>query len=246
MRVSQAREGLQVSIDARHCRLPQAEIDRMNTALDTLGRKAEAFPVSDLRILVEYNARNNDFSVKTTLILPGQTLVCNDHDVQPYTAFERCVENLLRVLAEYKDKLGQVSDQQKQEKGTQHGVLPDHLPDGAAIDAAVGEGDYAAFREATLSYEEPLRKRVGRWVERYPEVAAQLGARLTLADVVEEVFLDAFEGYEKRPREVRLGDWLERLIDPAVKELLSHTDAELENVRMARSARGVAPTREEK
>jgi len=60
------------------------------------------------------------------------------------------------------------------------------------------------------------------------------------------VFLDAFEGYEQRPKDVRFGDWLVNLIDPAVKEMLRHPDEVLENVSMARSLQGVQRTREEK
>ena len=68
----------------------------------------------------------------------------------------------------------------------------------------------------------------------------------TIADVVEEVFLDAFEGWDGRQQEVPLGEWLTGLIDPAVKELMRHPDEELENVRMVRTLQGVPATREEK
>jgi len=73
-----------------------------------------------------------------------------------------------------------------------------------------------------------------------------VGRRFTIADIVEEGFLDAFEGYEQRPKDVRFGDWLERLIDPAVKEMMRHPDQVLENVSMARTVQGVQRTREEK
>src|SRR5207237_10695219 len=106
-----------------------------------------------------------------------------------------------------------------------------------AIDAAGADGRYAAFRTATFAYEEPGRKRAGRWVERYPEADVQIDKRLKIADIVEEVFLNAFENHGRRPEGVRFGDWLEGLIDPAVKELLKRPDAELENIRLARTAR---------
>jgi len=51
------------------------------------------------------------------------------------------------------------------------------------------------------------------------------------------VFLSAFEGYAKRPADVRFGDWLESHLDPAVKELRAHPDEELENINLARTAR---------
>ena len=58
-----------------------------------------------------------------------------------------------------------------------------------------------------------------------------------LDDLVEEVFLCAFEGYSSRPKEARLGNWIEGLIDPAVKELQRNGHDELENIKMARTAR---------
>jgi hypothetical protein len=125
----------------------------------------------------------------------------------------------------------------KQVKGTHQSLEPTVDPDAAAVDRAVAEGDYSAFRRATFGYEEPLRRRVGRWIERYPALSARIGKGITIDDVVEEVFLDAFEAYGDRPRGNRLGDWLEGLIDPAIKELAAHPDEELENINLARAAR---------
>jgi hypothetical protein len=146
------------------------------------------------------------------------------------------VANLEKDVRAYKERMGRVPERQKQLKGTRQVLEPTVDPDPAALDAAVRAGDYAAFRAAAYGYEEPLRKRIGRWVERYPDVNARIGKTLEIEDIVEEVFLDAFEGYEQRPKEVRLGDWLEGLIDPAVKDLQQHPDEELENVRLARTA----------
>ena len=90
---------------------------------------------------------------------------------------------------------------------------------------------------SALPYEEGVRKLVGRWVQRYPQFEADLGAGAKIADVVEDVFLLAFEGYQQRPMDVPLGTWLQGLIDPALKALQQNPDAELENIEMARSAR---------
>jgi hypothetical protein len=152
----------------------------------------------------------------------------------------------MRELKDYKDRLGQVPERQKQLKGTHKELEPTLEPDGGTIDAAVAAGDYSAFRLATQGYEGPLRDRVGRWLERSAETDGQVGRKFTIADVVEEVFLDAFEGYEDRPKGIRFGDWLASRIDPAVKELMRHPDEALENVSMARSLQGVQRTREEK
>jgi len=236
---------LQVKIDTRHCNLSREEIAKFHEGLAALGRATENFPVADLHLLVSFRTRNSEYSVKTSLILPGTTLVASDHDPMALAAAERCVDNLMRKLRDYKDRLGNVPERQKAEKGTRRELQPTADPDPAAIESAVQTGDYAAFRDITQGYEEPLRQHVGRWVKRDPAADAAIGTRFTIADVVEEVFLTAFETYDDRPQGLRLGDWLDSLIDPAVKELLRHPE-ELESVSLARTLQGVAPTREEK
>src|SRR5207253_4887598 len=95
---------------------------------------------------------------------------------------------------------------------------------------------YKTFRTILSGYEEWLRKRVGRWVQRYPEAQARVGKGLRLGDVVEEVFLTAFERYEHRLADVPFHDWLDSLIDPSVKLLLREPDEEAENIRLARAS----------
>jgi len=45
---------------------------------------------------------------------------------------------------------------------------------------------------------------------------------LLIGDLVEEVYLNAFERFAQRSAEVSLSDWLEALIDPSLKLLLRH------------------------
>jgi len=232
----QEKAGLRIQIDTHHCQLRSGEVDRLHRDVDGLARQVEKFPLSDLHILVEYNNRSNDYSVKTTLILDGATLVASDHDLVMHAAFLRCLDSLAENIRAYKDRLGKVPERQRMEKGTVREVEPGPEPDPAALDSAIADGDYTAFRTAIIGYEESLRKRAGRWVERYPDVNAQIGRRLGLADIVEEVFLIAFEEYDRRPRHLRMGEWLEGLIDPSIKTLQVKGDAELENINRARSA----------
>lgn len=92
------------------------------------------------------------------------------------------------------------------------------------------------FRKATFPFEESLRKRVGR----YPEVQEKIGTDLSIADVVEAVFLNAFEKYDERPQDIRFGQWLESLIDGSLKELLQNPDEMQENISFARTLRDLA------
>jgi DNA-directed RNA polymerase specialized sigma24 family protein len=67
-----------------------------------------------------------------------------------------------------------------------------------------------------------------------------LGRARPIADVVEAVFLNAFEGYDRRPPGVRFGQWLETLIDGSLKGLLQNPDEELDNISFARTLRDLA------
>jgi hypothetical protein len=233
---------LLIYFDAHHCKPAQAEYDKMRGGLDALALQVVNFPLQDLRVLIEFNSRSNDFSVKLTLLLPGRTIVGSDHDPVLHAAFERCVDSVIENVKAYKHALGQVEERQKHEKGTHQELIPGTPVDAAALDAAVRAGDYPAFRAAVVPYEDSLRARAGRWVERYPEVQGEMGRRMDVMDVVDGVFLAAFEGHETRPPAVRYGEWLENLIDPTVRALASHPEEELQNISMARSACSAGPT----
>jgi ribosome-associated translation inhibitor RaiA len=246
MRRDDPSEPLRVEIDTHQCDLSPEQVAMMQDDLGTLTKMVENFPKPELHVYVGRESRTNEFVVKTSLLLPGQTLVASDHNQVAHAAYENCVDVLTAQLKEYKDRLGQVPERQKTVEGTHNRLEPTLDPDPAAVDAAVAAGDYTAFRTALQGYEEPLRDRVGRWLQRSAETNGEVGRRFTIADVVEEVFLDAFDGYDRRAKDVRFGDWLEGLIDPAVKELMRDGDDERENISMARTLQGVPATREEK
>lgn len=230
------RHKLQVHFDPHHCQPTARELSDMADSLDPLARAVGNFPMAECRVMIEYRARSTEYAVKVSLLLPGETLVTSNHDPVLHAAFEQCLSPLEDQVKAYKDRLGQVEDRRKHEQGTAQEVTPDVPLDGPALDAAVAAGDYAAFRTAVAGYEDSLRVRVGRWVERYPAVQGRMGRGLETIDLVEAVFLAAFEGHDARPPGVRYGEWLEGLIDPAVKAFEHHPDEELENVNMARSA----------
>jgi ribosome-associated translation inhibitor RaiA len=228
---------LLVDLDMKHGELSADELNKMETMLSPLGDMVRNFPVSKLHVLVSYRHRTNDFVVRTSLILSGDTLVSSDHQPQASTAFEHCIDNLVREVQRYKDRLGDKPERAKQEEGTHHEMVPTIAPAPEAVEAAVREGDYATFRTALVGYDEPVRIHVGRWVERYPQVAARLGNGLRIEDLVEDVFLIAFEEYEHRPREIPFGEWLGRHIDTAIKAMAEHPEEEMANVQMARLGR---------
>jgi hypothetical protein len=227
---------LLIDLDAKNCRLSAGETDKMEAALEPLARVAANFPVSKLHIYVHRHMRTRDYHVKTSLTLSGRTLFTGERDVAAYPAFERCVSKLVNKVNSYKCELSNQTEVAKNEKGTRQQVRPTTDPDPRTLGVAVDQGDYAAFRQSLLGYDEPVRQRVGRWIQRYPEAEAQLGGRLQLADIVDEVFLNAFDRYAERPAGLALSEWLESLIDPSVRALLDHPDEEKENIEFARTA----------
>ena len=60
---------------------------------------------------------------------------------------------------------------------------------------------------------------------------------LLLGDIVEEVYLNAFERYSHRQAEVPFHDWLDSLIDPSLKGLLRNPEEGRENASLARTLR---------
>lgn len=234
---SSTERKLQVIFDVHQFNLSKDEEMSLHSTLDALSRQVENFPIADLHVLIEGNARSNSVSVKLSLMLPGTTLVSTESGDAVQSAFEQCVDTLVENLEAYKARLGNIPERQKAEKGTTQEVHSTIPLDADELSRAVEAGDYSAFRTATFPLEEGLRKRIGRWVQRVPEVQADIGNGLEIADIVEDVFLMAFEGYENRPIDVPFGNWLENLIDPAIQVLRTQRGQELENIELVRAAR---------
>jgi len=105
------------------------------------------------------------------------------------------------------------------------------------LGAAAAEGDYRRFRNVLAAWEEWLRLRIGRWLERYPDAEAEVGRRVKIGDLVEEVWLTAFEHFTERSNDVPLHEWIDSLIDPALQTYCRHPVEERENISFARSLR---------
>jgi ribosome-associated translation inhibitor RaiA len=238
MHYSDETTHLHVQIESRGRDIPADEKARMEDALGPLGEAVREFPASDLRIDVLYHPHSAAYHVEFKLKVPGRTLFTGEWDAYLDAAFQRGLGKLLRRVEAYKEN----PDREAAGAAGRRAVLEREVmaPEGrdaGPLAEAVRRGSYRAFRNALAGYEEWLRKRVGRWVRRYPEAQAQVGRRLLLGDVVEEVYLQAFEGFTRRPLDVPLSEWLDRLIDPALKALLRHPDEERESASVARTMR---------
>jgi hypothetical protein len=177
--------------------------------------------------------------VKTSLALSGKTLFTGDRDVEVHPAFERCIRKLVQKVRSFKARMQKDSELAKQAEGTHQMVTPSVEFDISEIQTAFDDQDYFRFRQSLYAFDGSLRQRVGRWLQRYPEIESRLGADFQVDDIIEEVFLNAFEVFPSRSHDVPPGDWLEHLIDPAVQAILQAPDEEFANISFVRSMREV-------
>lgn len=236
MRNTQDARHVHTNLDTKNCSLRRSEIEAMEDGLGSLEAVASSFPFADLYVTVSYSGRSEEYHVKTSLKLPGRILFTGEHDSVALPAYERCIRKLVRKIEDYKHKMetGQGA-RGRLAAGTRQTVDPEMLPTLERLDQAFQAQDYEAFRNELSGFEDSVRRRVGRWIQRYPELDATFGEFLPMEDLVEEVMLTAFERYESRPVVMRLGDWLESLIDPAMRSFLRHPDEELEAISFAKT-----------
>lgn len=230
---------LRIELDTHNCELSPSQIRQLERALDPLRKPVEKFPVSDLYVTVTFQPRSESYRITTALVLSGRTLAAGDIDEQVYPPFERCVWKLLRKLESYEADLGSEEDLHKHLQGTRHDVVATQEPHLEELYEALSDNDYSQFRRLLSDFDEPLVLRIGRWIQRYPETEARLGVDFYLSDILEEVYLNAFERWTERPRQLRVGEWLEQLIDPSIRLLVEHPSQELENIELVRLARQV-------
>jgi ribosome-associated translation inhibitor RaiA len=230
--------GLRIELDTKHCELSPAEMEKIEEALDILRQPIAKFPVADLNLNIEQHPRTSGYRVKAALQLSGRGLATGGDDEHLFTAVQQCIWRLVQKVTAYEDRMSGVEEKAKREEGKRHDVLPTQPVDTRAVAEAVKAGDYSQFRKLMFAYEEPLRKRIGRWIERYPQVAMLLREQVRLEDIVEEVFLTAFDQYDDRPQAITFSEWLEQLIDPSVKLISTASDEELDNISFARTLVG--------
>jgi hypothetical protein len=209
----------------------------MQQSLGSLSEAVRDFANAELRLTVLRHT-NQDYHVEANLRLPGQTLFTSDWDPYLDSAFQRCLRKLVRKAEASRPRPDREQAARRREALDRDIVAPRDA-DAGPLGRAIAAGDYRTFRRLLAGYEDWLRTRAGRWLQRYPEAEARVGDRLLIGDLVEETYLNAFERYGQRPADVPFHAWLDRLIDPSLKALLRHPDEVSENARMARSLREV-------
>jgi ribosome-associated translation inhibitor RaiA len=236
MRFSDESYTLRIEVDSGNVTISPAEQQKMDNDLNTLRKMVANFPARELKVEVS-NQTPGIVRVGAGLRLAGRTLFTAGEAGTLHAAWDWAIRRLMNKVQAYKDHLGKVPERQKEAEGTRHELVPNMPPDSNAIEQAVRQLDFRAFRAAMNVYEDAVEKRVGRWIERYPDAESRLGDGLLISEVVEEVFLNAFDQYGSRPESLRLGQWLENLIDPSLQSLLRDGGEEKENLSFIQSAK---------
>ena len=220
-----AEHHLQIEIDAKECRIPEDVRARMQPGLDRLGQAVHDFPASQLWLTIVFHPRTSVYHAQAKLKVPGETIITGHRDAYLDIAMQGCMEKVIHRVEAYKaDPDHDAVKHAERQAKLANAVIAPVEPDAGKLGQAFQSGDYEAFRRALLGQEEVLRKRVGRWVQRYPGVQAEVGNTFEIADLVEEVFLIAFEKYADRPTHIGLHEWFDSLIDTAVKSFWQNPD----------------------
>ena len=236
MTFSDQSYNLRIDLDTKGCELSADEIEDMELDLHTLRNLVEDFPISDLHITVVYHQKARDYHVKTSLVLSGRKLFTGERHVKVHPAFESCIRKLTKKVRAYKRQMRVGEDAEKLSAGTRHEVVPIGEINVTALVDAVNAEDYLQFRREIDVFESSLAERISHWIERYPEIGSRLEHPFQVSDIVEEVFLNAFDRFESRSHHIPPGQWLESLIDPSVQALLQSPDEEYQRIQFARVA----------
>ncbi len=232
------RTHLHVEMETKECDLPLDQRARLQDYLNEVEEAVGGFPQSDLRLTIVFHPRSEVFRAEAKLKLPGKTISAADSDPHLDSALQHCVHKLIHKVDAYKANPDhEAVELAERQAALQRDVIAPKDVDAGQLGQAFEQRDYGAFRQALEDHEEWLRRRVGRWVQRYSDAQERVGGGLRIGDIVEEVFLNAFERYDERPMHKPLLTWLEELIDPSLKDLLEHPDEVRENASLARTRR---------
>ena len=237
MRHTEQRGVLHIELETKECNLPFDELTRLQDPLDRVVEGVGNLP-SDLKVSVVHHPVSDRFHVSADLRLPRRSIFTGDWDPYLDTAAQRCLRKLIHKIEAYRHEPDRDADRTAEEVSSSHqAVIAPQDPDAGELGEAARDQDYGRFRQLLAGHDDWLRLRIGRWLQRYPSINDQLGDRIRMGDLVEEVFLNAFEVYDGRTKHQSLSDWLDELIDPSLRTLWRNGDQEEENISFVRSLR---------
>jgi ribosome-associated translation inhibitor RaiA len=226
-----------VEIDTQDCDLPQDEQTRIQQDLDLLAQELLEFPDSQLFLKIVHHPRTERYHAQAKLKLPGKTIITGRYSPWLHEALTHCLDRVRQRAEQYKespDRDAIREAEEAQQITSAESVAAPTEPDVGELGRAVAEGDYRRFRLAMANYEREVRSQVAHWTMRYPRFNELIGEEFDADDVVEEVFLMAFDDYAERPDEKTISQWLTEFVDPAVHALWADP-LERENASYART-----------
>jgi hypothetical protein len=233
MQYRDPQSAIQLELCANNVEIAADQRARMQSGIDRVADELKGL-ASKLWVTIHNHPKNPaPYHVKAKLRLPQETFKTSDWDSYLDAAFQRCITKLIRKI-EWSRERADISiptERPATLPGTEVAAPED--PQDSVLAWAVAANDYRVFRQALSGHEEWLRDRVGRWVQRFPVVDLEIDKGVTIADLVEEVYLNAFDRFAERIKGQSTAAWLNDLIDPSVKMFVRHPDEEQENVRAA-------------
>jgi hypothetical protein len=226
---------LRVNIETKECELPRDELPRIEEPINQIADAIGDMPGA-MELTIVRHPRTSRFHVEAALALPRRTLFTGDWDPYLDIALSRSLRKLTRKAEAYTSEPDRADDERAQriDQMGRDVVAPEN-PDMGTLGQAATEGDYHRFREILAAWEDWLRLRIGRWLQRYPDAEAEVGRRVKIGDLVEEVMLNAFEHFTERSNDVPLHEWLDSLIDPSLMTFCQHPVEERANISFART-----------
>lgn len=235
MEIKHNLEDFLIEVKLHGFELPEQEYALIEKSARTLRPAIERFPHKDLILSVIYHPKRNDYHVKANLRLPNRTLFAGARSERVHEAVTLCMDHLLRKAQGLKEQLTDQPPRISQVDSLLPELWSSLEFDAKDAQAACDRYDYRAFRMNLDGFQSGLTDRMGRWLQRFPQIESQLGNGITISDLVEDVFFHAYEGYEEKPENVSMGIWLESLIDATLQDYLRQPETEFTNMEYART-----------
>lgn len=229
-----------LQVDAENFQLSNDDLEQIRADCSDLDPLLVEFPTLRVLLNILHYERSNAYESKLSIVTPGQTISTRETAGSWNAAFNACLQKAHRRVKHYREIMQQQQADVPAYDAISGTVDPTQQLDGAVVSQAIESDDYLSFRKAMWPLEPALRRRVSEWLRRYPDLESMIladdDAAFSTADLVEEVFMLAFDQYGKWPREMFFGQWIETLIDPALENFANDPAGEAEKINYIRSA----------
>ena len=226
---------LRTHVEVRHFSPRHGDIEVMRDRLAPLSAATKSFPFANLQVTISFLLPAEEYYVKARLALPGRVLLTGEHDSVMMPPYECCVRKLVHKAELHRLRDGATAKVAAPISADKN--RSSNQPNDERLRRAYGKDDCQEFFAELAGHRHTILSHVREWVRRRVGITIDASDERVLDDLVDEVMLSAFERYESRPSSLRIGDWIEILIDPALRSMLGRPDEPNEAVSYARSLR---------